>query len=86
MSGMDDIVRMARLFNSLREPVFRSAIQALQPPVGSRGLDAGCGVGLQTVRLAEAVGPGGHITGLDLSPEVLVHAKDVASWLASFSE
>jgi len=63
--------------NPLREPVHRSAIQALQLPVGSRGLDAGCGIGLQTVLLAEAVGPAGHITGLDLSPEFLLHAKEI---------
>jgi demethylmenaquinone methyltransferase/2-methoxy-6-polyprenyl-1,4-benzoquinol methylase len=61
----------------MREPVLRSAIQALQFPSGSRGLDAGCGIGLQTLLLAERVGPAGHITGLDFSPEFLVYAKDI---------
>ncbi|HSR30220.1 MAG TPA: class I SAM-dependent methyltransferase [Anaerolineae bacterium] len=42
-----------------------------------RGLDAGCGAGLQALLLAEAVGPAGHITGLDLSPELLTCAKDM---------
>ena len=78
MSDMDSVVQIAHLFNRLREPIFRSAIQALQLPAGSRGLDAGCSIGLQTLLLAETVGPGGHITGLDLSPEVLVYAKDIA--------
>jgi SAM-dependent methyltransferase len=77
MPDIDDLVQVGYLFNSLREPVFRSAIQALQLPAGSRGLDAGCGIGLQALLLAETVGPAGHITGLDLSSEILVHAKDV---------
>lgn len=29
--------------------------------------------------LAETVGPAGHITGLDLSPEILVYAKDMVN-------
>jgi demethylmenaquinone methyltransferase/2-methoxy-6-polyprenyl-1,4-benzoquinol methylase len=68
---------MAYVSNPLREPALRSAIQALQLPSGSRGLDAGCGIGLQALLLAEAVGPAGHITGLDLSPEFLAFAKDI---------
>ena len=55
----------------LREPVIRAAIQAMQLPMGSHGLDAGCGIGLQAVMLAEAIGEDGHVTGLDLSPELL---------------
>jgi demethylmenaquinone methyltransferase/2-methoxy-6-polyprenyl-1,4-benzoquinol methylase len=75
---MDYHVQMAHLFNRLRKPVFRSAIQALQIPSGSRGLDAGCGLGLQALMLAEVVGPAGHVTGLDLSPEFLAYARDQA--------
>jgi demethylmenaquinone methyltransferase/2-methoxy-6-polyprenyl-1,4-benzoquinol methylase len=74
---MDHSVQLAHLFNRLREPVFRSAIQALRFPSGSRGLDAGCGAGLQALLLAEAAGPAGHITGLDLSPELLAYAEDM---------
>jgi ubiquinone/menaquinone biosynthesis C-methylase UbiE len=59
----------------LREPVLRSAIQALKLPSGSRGLDAGCGIGHQALWLAEAVGPAGHVTGLDISREFLQHAE-----------
>ena len=63
--------------NPLVDPVHRSAIQALQLPSGSRGLDAGCGIGLQALLLAQAVGPAGHITGLDLSPEHLACAREI---------
>jgi len=79
MPNIDDYVRLAYVFNPLREPVLRSAIQALQFPSGSRGLDAGCGIGLQTLLLAEAVGPAGHIIGLDLSPEFLDHAEEMVA-------
>jgi len=64
--------------NPLRQSYIRSAIQALQLPKGSKGLDAGCGIGLQALLLAEAVGPGGRVTGLDLRPEFLVHAERIA--------
>jgi demethylmenaquinone methyltransferase/2-methoxy-6-polyprenyl-1,4-benzoquinol methylase len=66
---------MAYVSNPLREPILRSAIQALQFPLGSQGLDAGCGIGLQTLLLAEAIGPAGQIFGLDLFPEFLKHAE-----------
>lgn len=77
MTATDNVVQMAYLFNDLRASVLHSALQALQFPLGSRGLDAGCGPGLQALSLAETVGPEGHITGLDLSPELLVHAEDI---------
>jgi demethylmenaquinone methyltransferase/2-methoxy-6-polyprenyl-1,4-benzoquinol methylase len=76
-SDTDRYIQRLLVTNPLREPVHRSAIQALQLPVGSRGLDAGCGIGLQTVLLAEAVGSAGHITGLDLSPEFLLDAEEI---------
>ena len=60
----------------MREPLIRAAIQALQLPVGSRGLDAGCGIGFQARLLAEAVGESGHVTGLDLSADMLAHAQE----------
>jgi demethylmenaquinone methyltransferase/2-methoxy-6-polyprenyl-1,4-benzoquinol methylase len=68
----------------------RLAIDALQLPSGSWGLDAGCGIGSHTVLLAEAVAPGGNVTGLDLSAHLLQQARkraggsvlaDSVSWL-----
>ena len=78
VSDMDTVAHKLYLSDFLREPVIRSAIQALQLPSGSRGLDAGCGIGSHTLLLAEAVAPAGHVTGLDLSPEFLVHARERA--------
>ncbi|MBN1848002.1 MAG: class I SAM-dependent methyltransferase [Deltaproteobacteria bacterium] len=61
----------------LRKSVIQSAIQQLHLPHGSKGLDAGCGAGLQCILLAEEVGPDGHVTGLDVSPEFLAHGRDL---------
>jgi len=61
-------IQRALQANALREPVLRSAVQSLGLPLGSHGLDAGCGIGLQTLLLARAVGPSGHVTGLDILP------------------
>jgi demethylmenaquinone methyltransferase/2-methoxy-6-polyprenyl-1,4-benzoquinol methylase len=59
--------------NPLRAPLLRSVIQSLQLPHGSRGLDAGCGIGLQCQLLLEAIGTDGHIVGLDILPELLAY-------------
>jgi demethylmenaquinone methyltransferase/2-methoxy-6-polyprenyl-1,4-benzoquinol methylase len=63
--------------NPLREPTLRAIIQTLSLPQGSYGLDAGCGIGLQELLLAEAVGPEGHVTGLDMLPELLAYAENM---------
>ena len=65
--------------NALREPVLRAVIQSLQLRTGSHGLDAGCGIGLQASLLAEAVGADGHVTGLDIMPELLAYGEDRAA-------
>ena len=61
---------------SLREPVTREAIRSLQLPAGSTGLDAGCGIGLQALMLAQETGPQGRITGLDIDAEQLAWGRD----------
>ena len=68
-------IRSLELANPLREPVLRSAIAALRLAPGSRGLDIGCGIGLQTLLLAEAIQPSGDVVGLDISPDVLACAR-----------
>jgi len=81
MFDIDAYVQVAYTFKSLREPVLCRAIEALHLPSGSRGLDAGCGIGLQALLLAEDVGARGHVTGLDLSPELLVYGKEMVNKL-----
>jgi demethylmenaquinone methyltransferase/2-methoxy-6-polyprenyl-1,4-benzoquinol methylase len=55
----------------LRRSCLIEVIRHLQLPAGSRGLDVGCGIGLQTMLLADAVGNKGQVTGLDISQPFL---------------
>jgi ubiquinone/menaquinone biosynthesis C-methylase UbiE len=50
-------------------------IRDLQLEPGSFVVDAGCGPGLWTPLLAEAIGPSGHILGVDISADALVTAQ-----------
>jgi len=77
MTDTDAYIQRMAVSNPLIEPTVYSAIQALQLPSGSQGLDAGCGIGLQALLLAEAVGATGHVAGLDISPEFLLHAEEI---------
>ena len=63
--------------NILREPVLRALIHDLNLPEDSHGLDNACGIGLQAIILAEEVGPNGHVTGLDISSEILNVARKI---------
>jgi SAM-dependent methyltransferase len=51
--------------NRFQEPEARRIIADLGLPPGSRGLDVGCGVGLYALWLAEAVGSGGSVLGIE---------------------
>lgn len=73
MTDTDLYIQRLLETNPLREPLLREIIHSLELPRGSHGLDAGCGIGLQTLLLLEAVGPDGHITGLDILPELIAH-------------
>ena len=61
-----------------RRSYLLEAIEELGLPPGSRGLDAGCGIGLQTMLLADAVGTEGHLTGLDISRTLLDYGAAMA--------
>jgi demethylmenaquinone methyltransferase/2-methoxy-6-polyprenyl-1,4-benzoquinol methylase len=73
---MDD--NMIKYMMDFREPIIQSAIQTLDFPPGSRGLDVGCGVGIHTQSLAKAIAPAGHVTGLDNSPDQISYAREYA--------
>ncbi|UWQ50892.1 methyltransferase domain-containing protein [Leisingera caerulea] len=53
----------------------RASFDALALQPGDRILDLGCGNGLLTEELARAVGPAGHVAGLDASPDMLAAAR-----------
>jgi ubiquinone/menaquinone biosynthesis C-methylase UbiE len=77
--GEVSYLSMAAWVHHITEPAIRSAIRVLQLPSGSRGLDAGCGIGTHTLWLAEAISPDGHVTGIDISPGCLARAEETAS-------
>lgn len=51
-------------------------VQLLELPTGARVLDLSCGFGRHSVELARR---GFQVTGLDLSPQLLGHAREAAS-------
>lgn len=61
-------------------PIARGLVEALAPQPGERVLDVGCGRGAALFPLADAVAPGGRVTGIDLAPKmVAATAADVAA-------
>ncbi len=63
--------------NPIRASILCEEIETLQLPSGSKGLDAGCGIGLQCLKLAEAVGLTGHVIGVDVSFDFLNHGQKI---------
>ncbi len=72
---------------SLEWPVYRAGrvagIEALELRPGDTVLDVGCGTGLSFPLLAQAVGPTGHVIGIDVSPQMLAVAQRRTKRLAS---
>lgn len=67
------------------EPAIHAAIRDLHLPLGSRGLDAGCGIGLPALLLAAEVGPSGQVTALDKSYDFIREGKEIVA-RAGFSD
>jgi len=74
----DSSASLLRAADRLRAPAIASAIEALRLGAGSHGLDAGCGIGSHCDLLLRATSPGGHLTGLDVSPDHLSVAEEAA--------
>ncbi len=58
-------------------------IAALDLRAGDVVVDAGCGTGLSLPALVEAVGPRGHVIGIEQSPEMMARARfrsQAAGW------
>jgi SAM-dependent methyltransferase/TusA-related sulfurtransferase len=52
-----------------------SPLEHAQLAPGARVLDVGCGGGIDVLLAARRVGPDGHVTGLDLLPEMCARAR-----------
>ena len=56
-------------------PVRRRAIKKLRLETGQRVLEVGCGTAVNFPYLVEAVGPGGEVVGVDISPDMVAQAR-----------
>lgn len=56
-----------------------AALAASAPHEGDRVLDIGCGLGDTTRRLAEIVGPNGHVHGVDVAERMIETATEEAA-------
>jgi trans-aconitate 2-methyltransferase len=68
----------AELYQETSTPQFKlglMAIERLNPSEGEHILDIGCGNGLITIEIASRI-PGGSVTGIEASPEMLAKAMD----------
>ena len=61
------------------EPLGRVVQAELAPAAGEHVLDVGCGCGSTTLALADAVGPAGTVTGIDVSGGMLDVARRAAA-------
>ena len=61
----------------LLQPIADILIDRAKIRSGERVLDVGCGSGSTTFAFAKAVGPGGHVTGIDISEPMLARAREV---------
>ena len=52
-------------------PIAQGLVRELAPQPGERAVDIGCGRGAALFPLAEAVGSAGHVTGFDISSEMV---------------
>lgn len=60
----------------------QAAVRATGLSVGDAALDVACGTGKLTAALASAVGPAGHVVGVDLSDAMLDQARRAFGGLA----
>ena len=86
MSTTDLYIQNLLESNPLREPLLKKIIQTLDLPIGSHGLDAGCGIGLQALLLLEAIGMTGHVTGLDILPGLLDYGTEIVTKAGLFEQ
>ena len=59
----------------LLDPIARDLLAHVQPAPGSHAIDIGCGGGSQSVLLAEHIGAGGSVLGVDISAPMLEIAR-----------
>ncbi len=79
MHNRENYLKRLELSHILRESLIRTILDTLQLPLGSKGLDAGCGTGYYTLMLSKVIGDNGHVTGLDIEELFLKHGRSLAA-------
>lgn len=75
----DRFVQYRHLVVAGLAPFGEESYRACPPPAGGRVVDLGCGFGDSTQRLAELVGPEGHVVGIDSSARFIETATAEAA-------
>ncbi|MEM1397691.1 MAG: methyltransferase domain-containing protein, partial [Pseudomonadota bacterium] len=75
---------LARAFKNIHPEVsaryYGCGLVAPSGLLGAKVLDLGCGAGRDVYALAQLVGPSGHVTGVDMTPEQLEVARRHQDW------
>jgi ubiquinone/menaquinone biosynthesis C-methylase UbiE len=78
---MDSERETQRLLEQARALPVRNHLRSTGLAEGMAALDAGCGPGLITAMMADMVGAGGSVVGLDMSDQRLAQARSLCSSL-----
>lgn len=62
-------------FESMIAPIGDALLEGAAFTTGERVLDLGCGGGATSLEIARMVGPGGSVTGIDISPDLIAKAR-----------
>lgn len=65
-------------FESMIAPIGDALLARASFKTGEHVLDLGCGGGATSLTIAELVGPGGSVTGIDISPDLIAKARERA--------
>lgn len=72
-------VRLQERTDTVLGPFAQAAISALGLRAGMHVLDIGCGCGTTTLAIAEAIGPDGSVTGVDISRPMIEWSRERAA-------
>jgi SAM-dependent methyltransferase len=81
----DRWVREQAALDAMLRPFGDAALVRARPSSGERALDVGCGCGDTSLTLADRVGAGGHVVGLDFSLPMIDRARERSAGRSNLS-